>query len=153
MIFDFIKRVWLSYVLGLFTFAVILTVFFSVTSDHTSIVEMLFLLLAVAGVAGMTSLPTAMPIVFFAWLIQQRRRIVISKMNACIIGLLAGTLIHALVLTLTGSKVDTPQILMLVLLCGGGCGLTFCLIFAYRGGFEFTKQAEQGAADNPLPAE
>jgi len=148
MVIKFLKRVWLSYVVCLGVFSAAVAGVFTITSEGQGILGFISLMMGTLLVAVPVTLLIVVSVVFWAWSIQQRRRIFISRCSASLIGLLAGTFLHILVILIPGSWANFPNIITFAFLCGGSCGLMFNLIFACLGGFKLTNLAEQVAASD-----
>ncbi len=145
---EFIKRSWRPYLAGLASFSLILAVLFTITSGRPGLEGAFILTVSILIVAAPVTFLIAMPIAYWAWLVQQRRVFQMSKTQATLIGFGAGALLHTGFLMFFGGWMALPQILVFTVLCGGGYGATFAYLFSHWGGLRLTT-GEQVADGNP----
>jgi len=143
MLLIFIKRVWLPYAFSVVAFALILAMVLSFTSGFGELSGLPLLTFSVLLIAVPVTLIIAMPIAFYAWLVQQRRGIVISHLQAGIIGFALGTVLHTLLLMCFGASAMLPQILLFTAMCGGGFGCSFAMLFSRCGGLVFVSRQDR----------
>jgi hypothetical protein len=136
----FLIRAWMPYLASLIGTSLLLAIGFSLSSG---VVEGL---VATAGAIFLVAVPVTvvlgMPVAFWGWRLQQQRCIPLTHAGSAAIGALAGFVIHTTLLLALGAWMAFPQIMLFTLLCGGGYGLVFGLLFSLSGGLELPKSDE-----------
>lgn len=136
----FLSRAWMPYLASLIGTSLMLAIGFSVSSGTGEG------LLVTAGATFLVAAPVtfvlAMPVAFWGWCRQQQRSIRMTHAGSAGMGALAGFTIHTALLVALGAWMAFAQIMLFTLLCGGGYGLVFGLLFSLSGGLDLPKSDE-----------
>ncbi len=136
----FLSRAWMPYLASVMGTSLMLAIGISVSSGTGE--GLLVTAGAILLVAAPVTFVLAMPVAFWSWRLQQQRCIRLTHAGSAVMGALAGFIIHTTLLLALGAWTVFPQIMLFTLICGGGYGLVFGLLFSLSGGLNLRKSDE-----------